>query len=300
MSFSRGWGCSGRGLEEGMQKWPSRYQILASAFRVISLGTVKALQMVGETGNCLGLLQLPSPLYLHPSTFKGSLEILLKIATSKMDHLQPIWTSIQPLKRKQTAEDAPTLQQKRRKQDHNVEDMAEENTNPPLSFSLIWQHIIQRARRFGADPSLLEAENKHMLGMDNKPYFTQSIRICRAKGYIEDAFADTSEWGMLHTMENLPLFMDYFIRDSSQHKRFLQQRKMIGVPHTLVVTSAGYRAADLGGMGVGIGTASRLLHLVRANLLKLDQLERIVVDSSFIDEKQRRVFSTEESETPLL
>ena len=165
-----------------------------------------------------------------------------------MDHLQPIWTSIQPLKRKQTAEDAPTLQQKRRKQDHNVEDMAEENTNPPLSFSLIWQHIIQRARRFGADPSLLEAENKHMLGMDNKPYFTQSIRICRAKGCIEDVFADTSEWGMLHTMENLPLFMDYFIRDSSQHKRFLQQRKMIGVPHTLVVTSAGYRAADLGGL----------------------------------------------------
>lgn len=68
-------------------------------------------------------------------------------------------------------------------------------------------------------------------------------------------------------------------------------------------------------MGIGVGTPARLSdliesgkystfgllpHLTSAESLKLGELERIVIDGSYIDQKQRGIFDMKETHMPLL
>lgn len=106
-----------------------------------------------------------------------------------------------------------------------------------------------------------------------------------------------------------------------------------GTPHTLVIASSGIRAADVTRalrsfqsqssfvaklfakhiklkeaietvkntrMGIGVGTPQRVMDLMDAGSLKIDSLERIVIDASAIDVKKRGILDMRETLGPLV
>ena len=53
-------------------------------------------------------------------------------------------------------------------------------------------------------------------------------------------------------------------------------------------------------VGIGIGTPQRLLDLLSKDALKVTHLKRIVIDASYLDQKQRSIFDMKELLDPLL
>ncbi|KAJ6157336.1 Protein CMS1 [Penicillium chermesinum] len=130
----------------------------------------------------------------------------------------------------------------------------------------------------------------------------------------DSCFLDTTGFADSRSLEKLPAFL----------KEFTSEQK--GTPHTLVISAAGLRAADVvrslrsfqnkesivgklfakhikleeakqflqrAQMGIGVGTPTR-------GDLKIDELQRIVIDGSHIDQKQRGIFDMKETHFPLL
>jgi protein CMS1 len=56
----------------------------------------------------------------------------------------------------------------------------------------------------------------------------------------EKAIFDTASWERPRDLENLPAFLEHFAGDSLS-----AASKAKGTPHTLVIASAGLRAADI-------------------------------------------------------
>ncbi|KAL9582269.1 MAG: hypothetical protein Q9212_003399 [Teloschistes hypoglaucus] len=53
-------------------------------------------------------------------------------------------------------------------------------------------------------------------------------------------------------------------------------------------------------VNIGVGTPRRILDLVAVGALTLKYLERIVIDVSFLDRKQRNIFDMKETQQPLV
>ncbi|OJJ43421.1 hypothetical protein ASPZODRAFT_136280 [Penicilliopsis zonata CBS 506.65] len=149
--------------------------------------------------------------------------------------------------------------------------------------------------------------------------------------YIPDsAFLDTSSFEGARSMDKLPDFLKNFSPKGFDLSKAAEEK---GSPHTLVIAAAALRAADLvrglrafqtkesivgklfakhikleeakqflerARIGLGVGTPQRLSDLIDSGKLKLDHLERIVIDGSHIDQKQRGVFDMKETHLPLL
>ncbi|KAI9376259.1 U3-containing 90S pre-ribosomal complex subunit-domain containing protein [Aspergillus egyptiacus] len=146
----------------------------------------------------------------------------------------------------------------------------------------------------------------------------------------DSAFLDTSSFDSPRTLEKLPDFLKAFSPKGSNLSDSSEQK---GTPHTLVVAAAGLRAADIvralrtfqtkespigklfakhikleeakqflerARIGIGAGTPSRISDLIDAGSLKLDELKRIVIDGSYVDQKQRGIFDMKETHFPLL
>ncbi|KAI6779997.1 uncharacterized protein J7T54_007473 [Emericellopsis cladophorae] len=129
--------------------------------------------------------------------------------------------------------------------------------------------------------------------------------------------------------DNLPLFIEQFTDKPDSLSR--PQRKK-GLPHTLIVAGAGLRAADLTRAvkkfqgkdnlvaklfakhikieeqvnflknkktGIGVGTPARLADLIDNGALSLENLQRIIVDASHIDQKKRGVIDMKDTMMPL-
>ena len=62
---------------------------------------------------------------------------------------------------------------------------------------------------------------------------------------IGKAFRDTTEWQKPRTLADLPDFLEHFFTASAQAPSMTSAPKQKGSPHTIVVTGAGLRAADL-------------------------------------------------------
>jgi len=58
--------------------------------------------------------------------------------------------------------------------------------------------------------------------------------------------------------------------------------------------------ADDSSIGIGVGTPARLQGLINAEALKTNNLRRIVVDGSHLDQKKRSIFSPKDTFTALL
>ena len=63
--------------------------------------------------------------------------------------------------------------------------------------------------------------------------------------YEERAFTDTSEWDRPRILRHLPDFLDRYAGKQPSSKSLSSASKKQGSPHTLVITAAGLRAADI-------------------------------------------------------
>ncbi|KAJ5726388.1 Protein CMS1 [Penicillium malachiteum] len=146
----------------------------------------------------------------------------------------------------------------------------------------------------------------------------------------DSAFFDTTAFTEPRTLERLPEFLKKFCPNGIDLSKSSEQK---GTPHTLVITAAGLRAADIvrslrpfqkkesivgklfakhikldeakqflqrAQMGIGVGTPSRVSDLIESGDLKLNDLQRLVIDGSHIDQKQRGIFDMKDTHFPLL
>ena len=58
--------------------------------------------------------------------------------------------------------------------------------------------------------------------------------------------------------------------------------------------------ADGRRISIGVGTPARIRDLVEAEALRINNLKRIVIDGSYIDQKKRSIFDMKEIFVPLL
>lgn len=61
----------------------------------------------------------------------------------------------------------------------------------------------------------------------------------------EKAFRDTSGWEYRRLLKDFPGFLEHYSSKSQQTRNLSVASKKKGAPHTIVITSAGLRAADV-------------------------------------------------------
>ncbi|KAI9863004.1 MAG: hypothetical protein M1824_000690 [Vezdaea acicularis] len=147
------------------------------------------------------------------------------------------------------------------------------------------------------------------------------------------AIQDTSSWEKPRDLANFSAFLERFTPGKVPLEVLTTTPKENGSPHTLVITCAGLRAADLtralrkfqtkdatvaklfakhiklkdavqyvkrARIGIAVGTPQRLADLHQNGALTLSNLRRIVVDASYVDQKRRGIMDMKETLTPLL
>ncbi|KAM5452464.1 Protein cms1 [Microsporum audouinii] len=248
-----------------------------------------------------------------------------------------------------TSQDAPLGSNKRKRVDE--EDAVENTTTAASSQQPSKKKKKKRSKNakngneydinkvMGKDGGIDESIGK----MDGKllgDYFVQRVKrhnknltaVELDDFYIpEHAFLDTSSWDSSRELETMPSFLKAFSPEKGASLSKASETK--GSPHTLVVTLAGLRAAEISRtlrqfqnqdcavaklfakhiklkeaqetvektrIGIGIGTPVRLNDLVNSGSLKLDSLKRIVVDGSYVDQKKRGIFDMKELHFPLI
>ncbi|KAJ5766510.1 uncharacterized protein N7511_004126 [Penicillium nucicola] len=146
----------------------------------------------------------------------------------------------------------------------------------------------------------------------------------------DSAFLDTSSFTATRDLDQLPDFLKAFSPKNADLSKSSEQN---GTPHTLVISGAALRAANVvralrsfqtkesivgklfakhikleeakqflqrARSGICAGTPTRIADLIESGTLKLDELERIVIDGSHIDQKQRGIFDMKDTHMPLL
>ncbi|KAL2166583.1 hypothetical protein VTG60DRAFT_2478 [Thermothelomyces hinnuleus] len=177
-----------------------------------------------------------------------------------------------------------------------------------MDGQLLADHLAQKTRRFGTDLSPIELSDLYI-----------------SANYIRDS----TSWEKPRSLENLPEFLETFSRES---EKLDEAPKKPGSPHTIIVASAGLRAADLvravrkfqkkgnavaklfakhfkleeqvsflqkSRTGIAVGTPQRLIDLIENGALSIKDLKRIVVDASHIDQKKRGIADMRETMLPL-
>ncbi|TPR05021.1 exodeoxyribonuclease III (xth) family protein [Aspergillus niger] len=175
---------------------------------------------------------------------------------------------------------------------------------------LLADHFVQKARRHNKELSAVELSDLSV---------------------PDSAFLDTSSFDQTRSLEQLPAFLKAFSPNKGADLAKASEEK--GTPHTLVISGAALRAADVvralrsfqtkeaivgklfakhikleeakqflerARTGIGAGTPARISDLIEAGSLKLGELERIVIDGSYVDQKQRGIFDMKETHLPLL
>ncbi|KAK1768785.1 U3-containing 90S pre-ribosomal complex subunit-domain containing protein [Phialemonium atrogriseum] len=177
-----------------------------------------------------------------------------------------------------------------------------------MDGQLLADHLAQKTRRFGTDLSSIELSDLYI-----------------SANFIKD----TTSWAKPRTLENLPDFLEAFVEDP---KELGAAPKDKGAPHTIVVTGAGLRAAELvrslrkfqtkgtpvaklfakhikleeavsflskARTGIAVGTPVRLMDLLDNGALSVEHLRRVVIDASHVDQKKRGVMDSGDTMIPL-
>ncbi|KAK5009793.1 hypothetical protein LTR28_013365 [Elasticomyces elasticus] len=197
-----------------------------------------------------------------------------------------------------------------------------------MDSRLLADHVAQRTKRFESDLSLVELEDRRSAGRHYDSILpTGLIRD------TEKAILDTTTWEKPRDLASLPEFLSQFSEQNKGGQKLSAALKKNGSPHTIVVTGAGRRAADLtralrkfqtkdtmvaklfakhiklteavetvkrNRIGIGIGTPQRLTDLLDDGVLSTAHLKRIVIDASHIDIKKRGILDMKETEVPLV
>ncbi|ORY60505.1 U3-containing 90S pre-ribosomal complex subunit-domain containing protein [Pseudomassariella vexata] len=216
--------------------------------------------------------------------------------------------------KKRAAADSEGGSRKKRKsayeQDESLLD-TELGVNKGYAFmdpQLLADHLAQKTTRFGSDLSPIELADLYI---------------------SPSSIHDTTSWLEDRTLTKLPGFLEKFAKKPEDLGKAPKQK---GSPHTIIVTGAGLRAADVvravrkyqtkkcsvaklfakhmkieettkflqeHHTGVAVGTPTRLNDLVENGALSLENLERIVVDASHIDQKKRGVLDMKDTMLPV-
>ncbi|APA07275.1 hypothetical protein SS1G_13179 [Sclerotinia sclerotiorum 1980 UF-70] len=182
------------------------------------------------------------------------------------------------------------------------------NAIAKMDDHLLVDYVASQTRRYESDLSSVELEDRYL---------------------PVSAVRDTTSWTKLRNLDNLPEFLENF---SGNPTKLWSASKKNGSPHTIIVTAAGLRAADVARAvrkfqtkdvkvaklfakhiklkdsigflkasrtGIAVGTPQRLKDLMDEGSLAVDRLERIVIDASHIDQKKRGILEMKETQIPL-
>ncbi|KAF8848782.1 hypothetical protein BDZ45DRAFT_256126 [Acephala macrosclerotiorum] len=210
---------------------------------------------------------------------------------------------------KKTAKKAKSKKTKAVEEDELDTELGINNAFSHMDNQLLADYIAQRTRKYESDLSSIELEDKYIPA---------------------NAIEDTTSWNKPRTLDNLPGFLEKFAGNST---KLWSASKKNGAPHTIIVTAAGLRAADIARVvrklqtkdatvaklfakhikikdsikflrsartGIAVGTPTRLKDLLRDGALQVDRLERIIVDTSHIDQKKRGILEMKETQVPLI
>lgn len=181
-----------------------------------------------------------------------------------------------------------------------------------IGNGLLADYVAKRTKRFFPELSLVEFEDRRI---------------------PETAFHDTTSWTKPRTLQALPSFLEHYSPKAGKSIALSSASEQPGSPHTLVITSAGLRAADITRalrvfqtkdavvaklfakhiklreaieyvkktrMSIGVGTPSRIIDLFDSSALSLSSLEQVVIDCSHIDRKKRGIFDMRETQQSLM
>ncbi|GIJ87269.1 hypothetical protein Asppvi_006175 [Aspergillus pseudoviridinutans] len=219
-----------------------------------------------------------------------------------------------PQKKKKKNSKNKQKQQKKKEQDDDPKQQERkggiDESIGKMDGRLLADHFVQKAKRHNKELTAVELSDLSV---------------------PDSAFLDTSSFESPRSLDQLPAFLKAFSPNKGSELSKASEQK--GTPHTLVVCPAALRAADVvralrtfqskdstvgklfakhikleeakqflqrARTGLGVGTPARISDLIDAGSLKLDELERIVIDGSYIDQKQRGIFDMKETHLPLL
>ncbi|KAM3434352.1 hypothetical protein NHJ13734_006042 [Beauveria thailandica] len=177
-----------------------------------------------------------------------------------------------------------------------------------MDNQLLADYLAQKIGRFGTDLSPVELSD-----------ITVST----------NAITDSTGFTEQRTLEKLPDFLANFCKNPDS---LAKASKKMATPHSIIVTGAGLRAADIvravrkfaskeiavaklfakhmkvdeqvaflkkTRVSIAVGTPARLSELIDNGALSLEGLHRIVVDASHIDQKKRGVMDMKDTMMPL-
>ena len=225
-------------------------------------------------------------------------------------------------KRKRSGEDKPepsaedlakkpkTKKQKQQYEDENLDmELGINKGFATMDSQLLADYVEAKTRNYEKDLSSVELEDKRI---------------------TSSWITDTTSYDKPRTMENLPNFLEKFVQNPT---KLWGASKKNGTPHTIVITGAGQRAADLARVlkkmqskdaqvaklfakhikvseaisylktnrtGMAVGTPKRIEDVMDDGALQVDRLERIVIDASHIDQKKRGILEMKETHGPLV
>ncbi|KAH0607491.1 uncharacterized protein H6S33_002525 [Morchella sextelata] len=121
-------------------------------------------------------------------------------------------------------------------------------------------------------------------------------------------FGDTTHWQSQRSLANLPNYLEKCCRVAGAKKfRLDQAAEAHGAPHTLskdamvaklfakhIKLAESVEVCKNNRIGIAVGTPSRILEVLKEEVLKLDELRWIVVDASYVDKKGFGVFGIRE------
>jgi hypothetical protein len=106
-----------------------------------------------------------------------------------------------------------------------------------MDNQLLADYVAQRTRKFESELSTVELEDKYLPGRSDTTGELPSSNANSA-----NAIRDTTSWDKPRDLNNLPGFLEKFSGNST---KLWSASKKNGAPHTIIVTGAGLRAADL-------------------------------------------------------
>jgi protein CMS1 len=149
-------------------------------------------------------------------------------------------------KRKRGAEEPATKKTAKKARSKKTKAVEEDELDTELGINSAFSHmdnqlladyIAQRTKKYESDLSSIELEDKYIPGV-----FCHQFFAAWSNTYAANAITDTTSWNNPRTLDNLPGFLEKFAGNST---KLWSASKKNGAPHTIVVTAAGLRAADI-------------------------------------------------------
>ncbi|KAI9754441.1 MAG: hypothetical protein M4579_004709 [Chaenotheca gracillima] len=157
----------------------------------------------------------------------------VRLDRKSVSPVSPVSSAASPKKRKADETSEPAQKKRKRRKGKKEQGSGEgtldleagvDTAFAKMDSRFLADFMAQRTKRYEGDLSIVELEDKQI---------------------PEKAYKDTSTWQNPRTLEHLPDYLDRFSKSKAKAAHLSKAPTAKGSPHTLVVTNAGLRAADL-------------------------------------------------------